>query len=144
MESDHLHGPHLGEHRLVLGAVALAATGVGAAAAVGLIAETTLSAGASIALGLIAAAAGTGAVLLDAGPCPAGDHAACAGVAMGTAGIIYGGFGLAADIAAYAAGEYTFTTAGVSLAGAFGGFLFGGFGLAIDSLGAAGGATNCG
>jgi len=75
-----------------LGAVALAATGVGVFA--------DLSLGASIVVGGVALGAGGGATALDYSPClNGGDTLACGGFVMGTAGLLYGVAGVGFDVA---------------------------------------------
>ena len=72
-----------------LGAVALAATGVGLV--------VDLSAGATLVAGTIAVGSGLGATALDYQPCMNGESFACGGLIMGGVGSLYGGGGYVLD-----------------------------------------------
>ncbi len=72
-----------------LGAVALAATGVGLV--------VDLSAGATLLTGTIAVGSGLGATALDYQPCMNGESFACGGLIMGGIGSLYGGGGFVLD-----------------------------------------------
>jgi hypothetical protein len=109
---------------LVLGAVALAATGVG------LFVEGT-----ALVAGITATIAGAGAVALDVQPCREGDPYACGGAVMGGAGVIsgLGGVGVLGYEAVFGA---TADTAAVGTALGVEGLALGGIGTGVDTIGA--------
>jgi|GEM_PF-1014687 len=106
-----------------LGAVALAATGVGLAVDLGV-------AGTAI-VGGVAVGSGVGATLLDAKPClKEHEGLACAGFVMGAIGSAYGGVGAGFDLAeALGAGNAGILAEGLDIQA----MLIGGTGTAIDA-----------
>ena len=90
----HYAAKHKVEIGVALGAIALAATGVGLVADFA-IAGVAIGAGTELALDLTAVSAGTAAWMLDQQACrDQGNVAACVGMAMGGASVLAGGAGL--------------------------------------------------